>query len=200
MLRDASAPVLLGRDAGRLSIRLVDGVELVELTASDADAASAAFALHASAEERQRAHRLPPGRARVFVHAHGALRLRPDARHRSISYADGRAWAAFAASPVGLDVVAASDDGALDGRCVGPGDEAACAGLGFPPRLAAWAAKEAAAKLTGEVGREPERWRLDRSRDDVVHPGAERAIALRFVRPAQGLLAAVARYRPESAR
>ena len=192
MLRERWMPVRPDRGPG-------EGVRLVELTALAFDAASAAFGAHASAEERARAYRLPPSRARAFVHAHGALRLGPTARYSSLSYAAGRAWAAFAAVPVGLDMVAAADGRLLDNGFVEPGEVQICAGLGFPPHLAAWAAKEAAAKLTGEVGAEPEGWRLGPDLGTARRAGRERSITVRFVRPGHGFLAAVARYRQAAA-
>lgn len=135
---------------------------LIELTALEPDIAVRAFADHASDEERCRAYRFSPARARLYVHAHGALHLLSPLPHRSLSYAAGRAWVAVAARPIGLDVVTAADDALLDRSFATPAEEMAVAAGTFPPRLAIWAAKEAAAKVTGDTRREPEGWRLVR--------------------------------------
>lgn len=168
-------------------------IRLAELTTQDSHAAAAAFAADAHASEREQVARLPPTLARLYVHAHGALRLLPLRRYRSLSYASGRAWAALADVPVGLDIVAAVNNAPLDCRFVTPHERAIVDDVGFPPWLTVWAAKEAAAKLFGDVRREPEGWRLTRRGAGWCINGvlAESA-AIAFLHLAPGLLASLA--------
>ncbi len=181
--------------------RVVDPsiVRIVELTAFDARRAQELFDRHATHTERSRAARLPPERSAVFRRAHGALHARLAANpvpHWSLSYARSRAWAVFASTPVGLDVVSGEDNRPLDLAFANSAECAMAAAFvpAFPAQLSVWAAKEACAKLTGDVRREPEGWRLQMWNGQCgVENDLGLAAIIHYVRLASDLLAAVAR-------
>lgn len=163
------------------------GPLLVELTAAVPEAeALAAWDRFAGHDERARAAFRDARLARRHVHAHGALRhviarnwgcapgevaltYDPAGRARvrggcdfSISYCGTGAWLLLGAGTgrVGLDVVDARRGGPLLDAAIAGAEERAAIGPHPRADVLVWAAKEAAAKLTGEVARDPAEWRL----------------------------------------
>ena len=157
----------------------------------------------------------------LYAHTHGALRrllgercncsperleLSYDATGRfslphppffSLSYAGGRSWVALSLiNPVGLDVVSIAAGGVvLDGALVSAADVAALHAAGVASRtdLVAWAVKEAAAKLTGDVGLDPASWTILHEGSVRVQAPAHAAIAIELRMLEGGLTAAIAR-------
>lgn len=196
------------------------GGDPMRLTALPEAICAATFSRDAADWERLEAeHRTGKARRR-YLHVHGALRLvlaqwlerSPAAvrlgRHAdgrltvsagvgvSISYCGPEAYCSLDRNPIGLDVVDVLSDGPRLDPAMVRADELETVGdlrIGRAD-LAVWAAKEAAAKLTGDVRAEPERWRLVAdSRGHVILSGHPE-IRVEFVRLDHGHLAAVTRW------
>lgn len=120
----------------------------------------------------------------------------------SISYADDRCAVAISTSgPVGIDFVhlAGADLPLAPSFCSEREMHAVAEVLGQEIRrdLAVWAAKEAAAKLTGDVRLEPEEWTVYAATDGVqVRSSCHPVIHIAFHFLAPHYLAAIARHDP----